>query len=213
MRNKLGLELCQAPVWLGWNWNCGCIGKKLLLEVHRNKIQIWNLQSGSLQFRTTHSGAENTFSWKSICWRFPIWESVTPNNSVTVDVNIQISEDNDPNALGKVREYARELKSNLETELQEIESARVYLDLNTNDGDDDEIPSSQSAANMTAVQSSLTPWTRRKEKPNCRTSSENVFRVKTFFLLLEEIRNYMILRNVVQVTVITYLRARYLPYF
>jgi len=81
----------------------------------------------------------------------------TRHNSVTVDVNIQISEDNDPNALGKVREYARELKSNLETELQEIESARVYLDLNTNDGDDDEIPSSQSAANMTAVQSSLTP--------------------------------------------------------
>ena len=54
-----------------------------------------------------------------------------------VDVNIQITEDSGSNALGKVRKYARELKHNLETELHQIESARVYLDLNGNDEDDE----------------------------------------------------------------------------
>jgi len=53
----------------------------------------------------------------------------TSQNSVRVDVNIQTSN----NALEKVRQYARELKHNLETELHEIEAARVYLDLNSND--------------------------------------------------------------------------------
>uniref|UniRef100_A0A7S4AQI6 EF-hand domain-containing protein n=1 Tax=Pseudo-nitzschia australis TaxID=44445 RepID=A0A7S4AQI6_9STRA len=53
----------------------------------------------------------------------------TSQNSVTVDVNIRSSN----NALEKVRQYARELKDNLETELHEIETARVYLDLNAND--------------------------------------------------------------------------------
>lgn len=81
----------------------------------------------------------------------------TSRNSVTVDVNIRITEDNGPNALGKVREYARELKSKLETELQEIKAARVYLDLNMNDDDDEQIASSQSPFNMTAVPSSLLP--------------------------------------------------------
>jgi len=81
----------------------------------------------------------------------------TSRNSVTVDVNIRITEDSGPNALGKVREYARELKSKLETELQEIKAARVYLDLNTNDDDDEQIASSQSPFNMTAVPSSLLP--------------------------------------------------------
>eukprot|EP00531_Pseudo-nitzschia_arenysensis_P009685 CAMPEP_0116132246 /NCGR_PEP_ID=MMETSP0329-20121206/9445_1 /TAXON_ID=697910 /ORGANISM="Pseudo-nitzschia arenysensis, Strain B593" /LENGTH=712 /DNA_ID=CAMNT_0003626747 /DNA_START=194 /DNA_END=2332 /DNA_ORIENTATION=+ len=77
----------------------------------------------------------------------------TSRNSVTVDVNIRITDENGPNALGKVREYARELKGNLETELQEIESARVYLDLNAN-SESDELSSS---LNMTAVPSSLAP--------------------------------------------------------
>lgn len=77
----------------------------------------------------------------------------TSRNSVTVDVNIRISDENGPNALGKVREYARELKGNLETELQEIESARVYLDLNANSGSDE----LSSNLNMTAVPSSLAP--------------------------------------------------------
>jgi len=77
----------------------------------------------------------------------------TSRNSVRVDVNIGIKEENGPNALGKVREYAKELKDNLETELQEIESARVYLDLNTNDDSDER----SANLNMTAVPSSLAP--------------------------------------------------------
>lgn len=77
----------------------------------------------------------------------------TSRNSVRVDVNIGITEENGPNALGKVREYARELKDNLETELQEIESARVYLDLNTHDDSEER----SSNLNMTAVPSSLAP--------------------------------------------------------
>jgi len=80
----------------------------------------------------------------------------TSHKSVTVDVNIRISEESGPNALGKVREYARELKGNLETELQEIESARVYLDLNSND-DNDELISSTSILNTTTVTSPLAP--------------------------------------------------------
>jgi hypothetical protein len=81
----------------------------------------------------------------------------TSHNSVTVDVNIRITEESGPNALGKVREYARELKGNLETELQQIESARVYLDLNANDDDDAQLSSSKSTLNMTDVPSSLAP--------------------------------------------------------
>ena len=73
----------------------------------------------------------------------------TSRNSVTVDVNIQTTEEAGPNALARVREYASELKSNLETELEEIESARVYLDLNM----DDETVSPQSKFNATAVPS------------------------------------------------------------
>jgi len=80
----------------------------------------------------------------------------TSHNSVTVDVNIRITEESGPNALGKVREYASELKSNLETELQQIESARVYLDLNANE-DDAQLSTSKSTLNMTAVPSSLAP--------------------------------------------------------
>jgi len=72
----------------------------------------------------------------------------TSHHSVTVDVNIRITEENDSNALGNVRKYARELKSNLETELHEIESARVYLDLNIND-DKDQLVSSQPNLNLT----------------------------------------------------------------
>lgn len=83
----------------------------------------------------------------------------TSQSSVTVDVNIRITEDgtnvNNYNALGKVREYAKELKENLETELQEIESARVYLDLNANDND--VLSSRQPTLNMTSVPSSLAP--------------------------------------------------------
>ena len=91
----------------------------------------------------------------------------TSQNSVTVDVNIRITEDSGHNALRKVREYAQELKGNLETELQEIESARVYLDLNmdgdvnvnVNDNDNvDEIASSKPTFNATTtVSSSLSP--------------------------------------------------------
>jgi len=60
----------------------------------------------------------------------------TSQNSVTVDVNIRITEDDknkttENHALREVREHAQELKKNLETKLHEIESARVYLDLNT----------------------------------------------------------------------------------
>jgi len=80
----------------------------------------------------------------------------TSHTSVTVDVNIRITDESGPNALGKVREYARELKANLETEMQEIESARVYLDLNTND-DDTQISSYQPALQMTAMTSALAP--------------------------------------------------------
>lgn len=79
----------------------------------------------------------------------------TSRNTVTVDVNIRITEDSGSNALGKVRKYARELKENLETELHQIETARVYLDLNTDyEGD---ISSSQSTLNMTVVPSPLAP--------------------------------------------------------
>jgi len=81
----------------------------------------------------------------------------TSHNSVTVDVNIRITEESGSNAMGKVREYARELKGNLERELQEIESARVYLDLNANDEDDVRMSSSRSTLNMTTVPTSLAP--------------------------------------------------------
>lgn len=80
----------------------------------------------------------------------------TSRNSVMVDVNIRITEESGENALGKVREYARELKGKLETELQEIESARVYLDLNADD-DDSDIASQEPTFNTTAVPSSLAP--------------------------------------------------------
>ncbi|OEU07295.1 Cation_efflux-domain-containing protein, partial [Fragilariopsis cylindrus CCMP1102] len=63
----------------------------------------------------------------------------TSQHSVTVDVNVRITEDDEDstenNALRKVREYARELKGNLETKLHEIESAQIYLDLNTDNDD------------------------------------------------------------------------------
>ena len=78
----------------------------------------------------------------------------TSQNSVTVDVNIRITEDA---SLRTAREYARELKRNLETKLHEIESARVYLDLNMDsDGNNDE-PSSKPTFNNTAVPSPLAP--------------------------------------------------------
>ena len=53
----------------------------------------------------------------------------TSQNSVTVDVNIRSSS----TVLETVRQHAKEFKRNLETELDEIESARVYLDLNEDD--------------------------------------------------------------------------------
>jgi len=81
----------------------------------------------------------------------------TSHHTVTVDVNIRITEDSGPNALSKVRKYAKELKDNLETELHQIESARVYLDLNTNDEDDEYISSSRPTPNMTSMPSSLAP--------------------------------------------------------
>ena len=80
----------------------------------------------------------------------------TSRNSVRVDVNIRITEESGPNALGKVRAYAKELKDNLETELDEIESARVFLDLNVDDESDD-ISSAKSNFNTTTVSSSLAP--------------------------------------------------------
>lgn len=77
----------------------------------------------------------------------------TSQNSVTVDVNVRITEDDEDttenNALRKVREYARELKGNLETKLHEIESAQIYLDLNTNNDDGKDL-----ILNSTSVSSS-----------------------------------------------------------
>lgn len=73
----------------------------------------------------------------------------TSQNSVNVDVNIRIADENGNNALGRVRKYAKELKDDLETKLQEIETARVYLDLNAID---DEERSPRSTLNATAVQ-------------------------------------------------------------
>lgn len=75
----------------------------------------------------------------------------TSHHSVTVDVNIRITEDSGPNALGRVRKYARELKENLETQLHQIESARVYLDLNGDGEDDTLISASRSTLNMTSL--------------------------------------------------------------
>lgn len=72
----------------------------------------------------------------------------TSQNSVNVDVNIRIADENGNNALGRVRKYAKELKDDLETKLQEIETARVYLDLNAID---DEERSPRSTLNATAV--------------------------------------------------------------
>jgi hypothetical protein len=78
----------------------------------------------------------------------------TSQNSVTVDVNVRITEDDENstenNALRKVREYARELKGNLETKLHEIESAQIYLDLNTNNNDGKDL----TLNNSTSVSSS-----------------------------------------------------------
>jgi hypothetical protein len=84
----------------------------------------------------------------------------TSQNSVTVDVNVRITEDDEDttenNALRKVREYARELKGNLETKLHEIESAQIYLDLNTNNDDGKDLALNNSTS-VSSSSSSLAP--------------------------------------------------------
>jgi hypothetical protein len=84
----------------------------------------------------------------------------TSQNSVTVDVNVRITEDDEDttenNALRKVREYARELKGNLETKLHEIESAQIYLDLNTNNDDGKDLALKNSTS-VSSSSSSLAP--------------------------------------------------------
>lgn len=72
----------------------------------------------------------------------------TSHNSVTVDVNIRSSN----TALGTVRKYALELKASLETELHEIEAARVYLDLNADDNDNDDEPSPEATLDAKTIQ-------------------------------------------------------------
>lgn len=75
----------------------------------------------------------------------------TSQNSVAVDVNIRITDDDkeddslssDIDLLRKAREYAKELKTNLESKVDEIESARVYLDLNEDDENDKKVNSSK----------------------------------------------------------------------
>lgn len=54
----------------------------------------------------------------------------TSQTSVIVDVNIRVSEENN-GSLIRIRQYGVDLKNHLLSEIQEIEDARIYLDLNS----------------------------------------------------------------------------------